>query len=107
MSYQYKKISYPSSQLLTKKEIPEWIIWIHDLVQGAGFSYSRIAYRIGVSPSTIQKLATNNKRKPRTHILLALKNLHDKIFQSIYAQPSAIEYWQKTIVLRKKLLDTE
>ncbi|MCE3239297.1 MAG: hypothetical protein K0R24_2278, partial [Gammaproteobacteria bacterium] len=42
-----------------------WVEMIVDLVLGAGYSYSRIAYRIHASPSAIQKLMTHPNRKPR------------------------------------------
>ncbi len=73
---------------------PYWVELIHDLVFGAGYSYSRIAYRIAVSPSTIQKLATHLSRKPRMRVLQPLINLHFKVFQGQYVTPRAQEYWQ-------------
>ncbi|MCD6047967.1 MAG: hypothetical protein K0S08_1614 [Gammaproteobacteria bacterium] len=70
---------------------------ISDLVVGADYSYSRIGYRLGVSPSTIQKLATNPGRSPRQCTFIDLQKLHYKIFQGQYATPKARAYWgQKT-----------
>jgi hypothetical protein len=70
-----------------------WLAMIYDLVVGAGFSYSRIAYRLSVSPSTIQKLMTFPGRRPRTRALHDLEMLHHKIFQGQYATPKARAYW--------------
>ncbi len=54
---QYKKV--PGRKITTSdiRTLPEWMEWIQDLVEGAGYSCSRIAYRIKVSPSTIHKFA--------------------------------------------------
>ncbi|MCD6047488.1 MAG: hypothetical protein K0S08_1135 [Gammaproteobacteria bacterium] len=82
-------------KLLTKEEITSpWLEMIDDLVVGAEFSYSRIAYRLGISPSTIQKLMTKTGRRPRPYILESLTRLHHKIFQGIYATPKARSYWE-------------
>ena len=42
-----------------------WLLMIRDLVEGAGYNYSRIAKCIDVCPSTIQKLITHPSRRPR------------------------------------------
>ena len=78
---------------LIKQSTTCWVEMIHDLVFGAGYSYSRIAYRIKVSPSTIQKLATNLRRKPRYAVLHALLCLHYKVFKGENARPEALAYW--------------
>lgn len=72
-----------------------WLEMISDLVIGVGYSYSRIAHRIGISPSTVQKLATRPNRKPSEKVLFGLRDLHYKVFQSPYASPKAMEYWKK------------
>ncbi len=97
LTQQYKQQSGKKvyKQLPTVFPVPFWVELIHDLVFGAGFSYSRIAYRIKVSPSTIQKLATNYQRKPRSRILQPLSLLHHKVFEGPYATPKAREYWIK------------
>lgn len=71
-----------------------WVEMIQDLVFGAGFSYSRIAYRMKVSPSTIQKLATDLNRKPRHHVFHALLGLHTKVFNEANAKPQTLAYWR-------------
>jgi hypothetical protein len=75
--------------------LPYWVEIINDLVIGAGFSYSRIAYRIRVSPSTIQKLATNPNRKPRHYVFHALLCLYFKVFQGQHVTTKALAYWNK------------
>jgi hypothetical protein len=92
---QYKKTSGRKVTPLETPHLPDWMTWIQDLVEGAGFSYSRIAYRIKVSPSTIQKLATHPERKPRERICIPLKALHAKVFEGPYATPQARAYWAK------------
>jgi hypothetical protein len=77
-----------------EKQKPYWVEMIYDLVNGADFSYSRIAYRIKVSPSTIQKLATNWARKPRYPVFHRLLVLYHKVFQGGYASHQARLYWQ-------------
>lgn len=57
-----------------------WIFMIRELVDGAGYSYSRIAKRIGVSPSTIQKLATHQNRQPRHLVFHKILCLYHKVF---------------------------
>ncbi len=92
---QYKKVPGRKVTAPNISALPDWMEWIRDLVEGAGYSYSRIAYRIKVSPSTIQKLATHPERKPRPRICIPLKALHEKVFQGPYATPQAKEYWVK------------
>ena len=86
----------PSS--IQYKTINGWNHWqemIFDLTQGAGYSYSRIAYRIKVTPSTIQKLATKSTRRPRLKIFQDLLTLYMRVFQGPFATPEALEYWAK------------
>ena len=82
-------------QLVTSTEIqqPYWVEMIYDLVNGAGFSYSRIAYRIKVSPSTIQKLATQWERKPRYQVFHRLLVLYHKVFQGSHVSHQAKIFW--------------
>ncbi len=68
---------------------------IRDLMKGADFSYSRIAYWIQVSPSSIQKLATTPGRKPRFRLYHRLLKLHYKIFLGEHATEEARKYWAK------------
>lgn len=72
-----------------------WVEMIIDLVLGANYSYSRIAYGIGASPSAIQKLATDSNRHPRFDLFTRLSKLHEKVFQGQYATPKARDYWNK------------
>ena len=73
---------------------PHWVEMIYDLVHGAGFSYSRIAYRIKVSPSTIQKLATHWQRTPRHLVFHQLLTLHHKVFHNTHPTPQIQAYWE-------------
>ena len=73
---------------------PYWVEMIYDLVHGAGFSYSRIAYRIKVSPSTIQKLATHWDRKPRHLVFHRLLALYQKVFRSTHTSTQLRLYWE-------------
>jgi hypothetical protein len=83
-----------------KEEISSpWLEMIVDLVIGAGYSYSRIAYRLNVSPSTIQKLATHPDRRPRFKLFDALLKLHHKVFCGQYASPMARAYLTQKINL--------
>lgn len=75
-----------------QQEPSKWRIIIRDLMAGADFNYSRIAYRIRCSPSTIQKLDTNHKRKPRKNILSNLTLLYHKIFYGQYTTLKAQAY---------------
>lgn len=63
----------------TASHLVKRLIW--DLT-GAGMSYSQIARRIGVSPSTIQKLSAMEGRVPRYQALMDLLCFYQKIFSS-------------------------
>jgi hypothetical protein len=89
-----KKMAVTQKPTKHHSVMPFWVDMIQDLVFGAGFSYSRIAYRIKVSPSTVQKLATDWQRKPRHYVFHALLRLHFKVFHSESAKPWARAYWQ-------------
>ena len=69
-----------------------WVEMIHDLVNGAGYSYSRIAYRAGVSPTSIQKLATIPNRIPRQRNWLNLIKVYYHAFYRKGAELSAKNY---------------
>lgn len=93
---EFMKINNPGKKpirMTHNLSTPCWVEMIHDLVFGAGFSYSRIAYRIRVSPSTIQKLATDAQRKPRHYVFHALLCLHFKVFHGENVRPRALAYW--------------
>jgi len=53
---------------------------IQDLVN-TGMSYSRISKRLGLSPSTMQKIVTKN-RMPRIKTIIDIGNYYIKIFES-------------------------
>lgn len=79
-------------QQATAKKISYWVEMIQDMVDGLDYSYSRIAKRIGVSSSTIQKLATHPNRKPRPHVFHSLASLYHKLFFSELRSPQAEHY---------------
>lgn len=54
-------------------------IWIQDLVN-AGMSHSRISSRLKLSPSTVQKIATQ-KRFPRLKTIFMIGAYYLKIFE--------------------------
>lgn len=72
-----------------------WLFIIRDLIQGAGYNYSRIAKKVGVSPSTIQKLITHPGRRPRQYIFESLLVLYHQVFNGPYVTQSAFNYLQK------------
>lgn len=69
-----------------------WVVMIRDLVDVAGYTYSRIAKRMNVSPSTIQKLATQDGRRPRQNVFFQLMCLYFKVFYGSYRCPKVIHY---------------
>ena len=92
----------PQNKALEKnfsdKTVNRFIPWqemIFDLLQGAGFSSSRIAYQLKVTSSTIQKLASMPERRPRLKLFQSLLALHLKIFQGTSASSKASWYWTK------------
>ena len=69
-----------------------WVVMIRELVDVAGYTYSRIAKRMNVSASTIQKLATQNGRKPRQNVFILLVCLYYRVFYGPYRTPQIIHY---------------
>lgn len=61
-----------------------WLVMIRDLIEGAGYNYSRIATCVDACPSTIQKLITHPGRRPRIHLLEKLLILYHKVFHGPY-----------------------
>lgn len=61
-----------------------WLFMIRDLVEGAGYNYSRIAKCIDVCPSTIQKLISHPSRRPRLSLFEKLLVLYHKVFNGPY-----------------------
>ncbi len=92
------------SQATQDIEMPHWIDIIQDMVDGLGFSYSRIAMRVGVSPSAIQKLMVNWKRKPRHVLFHHLIQLHHKLFFGPYRLPKAEAYLIEKAAKREEAL---
>ena len=76
---------------------------IQDLVN-AGMSYSRISTRLGLSPSTIQKIVAKD-RMPRMKTLINIGSYYVKIFESPQSYGVAIlTYYTKYQVRIKNLV---
>lgn len=73
---------------------PYWLLMIRDLVEGAGYNYSRIAKKIGACPSTVQKLITHPGRRPRQCLFERLLVLYHQVFHGPYITQRAQEYLQ-------------
>lgn len=69
-----------------------WVVMIRELVDVAGYTYSRIAKRMNVSASTIQKLATQAGRKPRQNVFFLLMCLYYRVFHGPYRSPQIIHF---------------
>lgn len=78
--------------LVTDMQESYWVSMIRELVDVAGYTYSRIARRINVSASTIQKLATQQGRKPRQNVFFRLMCLYYRVFYGPYRSPQIINY---------------
>ncbi len=61
-----------------------WVVMIRELVEVAGYTYSRIAKRMNVCASTVQKLATQTGRKPRQMVFFQLVCLYYRVFYGPY-----------------------
>lgn len=72
-----------------------WLFMIRDLIEGAGYNYSRIAKRVDACPSTIQKLITHPGRRPRQCLFERLLILYHKIFNGPYTTQRVQDYLQK------------
>ncbi len=72
-----------------------WLLMIRDLIEGAGYNYSRIAKCIDVCPSTIQKLITHPSRRPRQTLFEKLLVLYHKVFHGPYLTKRVQDYLQK------------
>lgn len=71
----------------TKK--PVWLEMIEEIATVFGYSYSRIAYRIGSSPSSVQKLVKDLNRIPRDKMFFNLACYYHKLFYSESSLPKA------------------
>ena len=69
-----------------------WLFMIRDLIEGAGYNYSRIAKRVDACPSTIQKLITHPGRRPRQALFEKLLVLYHKIFNGPYITQRVQDY---------------
>ncbi len=72
-----------------------WLFIIRDLIEGAGYNYSRIAKRVDACPSTIQKLITHPGRKPRQMLFEKLLVLYHHIFNGPHITQRVHDYLQK------------
>ena len=72
-----------------------WLLMIRDLVEGAGYNYSRIAKCIDVCPSTIQKLITHPSRRPRQALFEKLLVLYHRVFNGPYITKRVEDYLQR------------
>lgn len=72
-----------------------WVVMIRELVDVADYTYSRIARRIQVSASTIQKLATQPKRKPRQSVFYRLLCLYYRVFYGPYRSSQVVCYLEQ------------
>lgn len=72
-----------------------WLFMIRDLIEGAGYNYSRIAKRVDACPSTIQKLITHPGRRPRQCLFEKLLVLYHKIFNGPYITQRVQDYLQR------------
>jgi hypothetical protein len=80
------------NQLHYSAQTDYWLVMIKELVEIAGYTYSRIARRINVAPSTIQKLATHPGRQPRQRIFYRLMSLYYKVFHGPFRSSEVIQY---------------
>lgn len=71
-----------------------WLFMIRDLVEGAGYNYSRIAKKVGSCPSTIQKLVTHPGRRPRQSLFEKLLVLYYHVFNGPYLTQRVQSYLQ-------------
>jgi hypothetical protein len=72
--------------------LPCWISMINEIHEILGFSWARIASRIGSSPSSVQKLVKDTSRTPRDKMFFNLACYYYKLFYSQAAFPKAKRY---------------
>ena len=72
-----------------------WLFMIRDLIEGAGYNYSRIAKRVDACPSTIQKLITHPGRRPRQCLFEKLLVLYHHIFNGPYLTQRVQDYLER------------
>ena len=71
---------------------PEWVEMICDLKIGGGYSYTKIAYCVGISPSEVHRIGTGKSHQPRYLVAKALMKLYYKVFYSQKRLPIAAHY---------------
>ena len=89
---QQRLVVCETKKFLTANCSPVWIEIISDLVNGLNYSYSRIAYRIGSSPSSVQKLAKDSSRIPRDKMFFNLSRYYYKVFYASSRSVKAAAY---------------
>lgn len=70
--------NFPTQTHETEK--PVWLEMIEEIATVFDYSYSRIAYRIGSSPSSVQKLVKDLNRIPRDKMFFDLACYYYKLF---------------------------
>lgn len=71
-----------SNQENALTKIPCWVLMLNEIKNIMGFSFTHIAYRIGCSPSSVQKLVKDYKRVPRDEMFFNLACFYYKLFYS-------------------------
>ncbi|MCD6048475.1 MAG: hypothetical protein K0S08_2122 [Gammaproteobacteria bacterium] len=77
-------------------DLPCWIKMINEIHEVLGFSWARIASRIGSSSSSIQKLVKDFNRIPRDKMFVNLACYYYKLFYSEFSLPKAKKYIAET-----------
>jgi hypothetical protein len=75
---------------------PSWIEALNEIHDVLGFSWARVAYRIGCSPSSIQKLVNNHQRSPRDRSFFHLCCFYYKLFYGVFRSEKAAKHVEKT-----------
>ena len=72
--------------------IPEWVEMINDLKIGAGYSYTKIAYCVGMSPSEVHRIGKGKSHQPKYLAGKALMKLYYKVFYGQKCLAAAANY---------------
>lgn len=85
--------NYNKLSLTKQRETPPcWTSMINEIHEVLGFSWARIASKIGSSPSSVQKLVKDNNRTPRDKMFFKLARYYYKLFYSQSVFPKAKRY---------------